>query len=233
MPSSAQQKEFINNIGYIIQEEAKARGYQVCSPIIAQACLESNYGVSQLSARWNNFFGMKCGSAWKGQSVNLATKEEYNSQLVNIRDNFRVYSSMEEGVKGYFDFISTNRYANLKRATTPKQYLEYIKADGYATSSSYVSSCMSIISRHDLERFDGGAPVPVGNPYTLTDAIMKRGSRGESVSWLQYKLNELGYNLVIDSIYGVKTEAAVKDFQTKVFVDGIVGELTLSKLQLK
>ena len=230
MPSSAQQKEFINNIGYIIQEEAKARGYQVCSPIIAQACLESNYGVSQLSARWHNYFGMKCGSAWKGQSVNLATKEEYNSQLVNIRDNFRVYSSMEEGVKGYFDFISTNRYANLKKATTPKQYLENIKSDGYATSSSYVSSCMGIINRHDLERFDGGAPVPVGNPYTLTDAIMKRGSRGESVSWLQYKLNELGYNLVIDSIYGVKTEAAVRDFQQKVFCDGICGPLTISKL---
>ena len=60
MPSSAQQKEFINNIGYIIQEEAKARGYQVCSPIIAQACLESNYGVSMLSARWHNYFGLKC-----------------------------------------------------------------------------------------------------------------------------------------------------------------------------
>ena len=43
MPSSAQQKQFINEIGYIIQEEAKARGYKVCSPIIAQACLESNY----------------------------------------------------------------------------------------------------------------------------------------------------------------------------------------------
>jgi flagellum-specific peptidoglycan hydrolase FlgJ len=231
MPSSAQQKEFINNIGYIIQEEAKARGYQVCSPIIAQACLESNYGVSQLSARWNNFFGMKCGSAWKGQSVNLATKEEYNSQLVNIRDNFRVYPSMEEGVKGYFDFISTNRYANLKKATTPKQYLENIKSDGYATSSSYVSSCMGIINRHDLERFDeGGAVAPIGNPYKRTDNIMKSGSRGESVKWLQYVLCEKGYDLKIDGIYGPKTTEAVRDFQTKVFVDGIVGPLTLEKL---
>lgn len=230
MPSSAQQKEFINQIGYIIQEEAKARGYHVCSPIIAQACLESNYGVSQLSARWFNFFGMKCGSAWKGQSVNLATKEEYNSQLVNIRDNFRVYSSMEEGVKGYFDFISTKRYENLKSATTPKEYLEMIKRDGYATSSSYVSSCLAVISRHDLERYDSEA-TPKGNPYALTDAVMKRGSKGESVSWLQYRLNELGYNLVIDSIYGVKTEAAVRDFQQKVFCDGICGPQTLSALR--
>lgn len=231
MPSSAQQKEFINSIGYIIQEEAKARGYHVCSPIIAQACLESNYGVSQLSSRWHNYFGMKCGSAWKGQSINLATKEEYNSQLVNIRDNFRVYSSMEEGVKGYFDFISTKRYAKLKDALTPKSYLEEIKKAGYATSSSYVNSCMSVISRHDLERYDTFEPVPVGNPYALTTGLMKSGSRGESVKWLQYRLNELGYPLNIDGIYGPKTEAAVRQFQTDVFVDGIVGPDTLGKLR--
>ena len=229
MPSSAQQKEFINNIGYIIQEEAKARGYKVCSPIISQACLESNYGVSQLSARWFNFFGLKCGSAWKGKSVNLATKEEYNSQLVNIRDNFRVYSSMEEGVKGYFDFISTNRYANLKNATTPKEYLEFIKRDGYATSSSYVNSCMAVISRHDLERYDN-LSTPKGNPYALTTTFMKKGSAGESVKWLQYRLNELGYSVEIDGIYGAKTESAVKQFQNDMFVDGVVGQLTLKKL---
>ena len=230
MPSSAQQKEFINQIGYIIQEEAKARGYHVCSPIIAQACLESNYGVSQLSARWFNFFGMKCGSAWKGQSVNLATKEEYNSQLVNIRDNFRVYSSMEEGVKGYFDFISTKRYENLKSATTPKEYLEMIKRDGYATSSSYVSSCLAVISRHDLERYDSET-TPKGNPYALTTTLMKRGSTGESVRWLQYCLCEKGFNLKNDGLYGPKTEEAVKAFQQKVFCDGICGPQTLSALR--
>ena len=230
MPSSAQQKEFINSIGYIIQEEAKARGYHVCSPIIAQACLESNYGVSQLSARWFNFFGMKCGSAWKGQSVNLATKEEYNSQLVNIRDNFRVYSNMEEGVKGYFDFISTKRYENLKSATTPKEYLEMIKRDGYATSSSYVSSCLAVISRHDLERYDSET-TPKGNPYALTDAVMRTGSRGESVKWLQYELTSKGYPLAIDGIFGPKTTEMVRKFQTDAFVDGICGPQTLSALR--
>ena len=231
MPSSAQQKQFINEIGPIIQEEAKARGYHVASPIIAQACLESNYGVSQLSSRWFNFFGLKCGSAWKGPSVNLATKEEYNSQLVNIRDNFRVYSSMVDGVKGYFDFINTNRYARLKSAETPLAYLSEIKKAGYATSSSYVSSCMSVISRHDLERFDS-PDTPKGNPYALTATLLKRGSTGESVKWLQYRLNELGYSLTIDGNYGPKTEAAVRQFQEDVFVDGITGAKTIAALRI-
>jgi len=233
MPSSAQQKEFINNIGYIIQEEAKRRGYKVCSPVIAQACLESNYGVSQLASRWHNYFGLKCGSAWKGQSVNLATKEEYNSQLVNIRDNFRVYSSMEEGVKGYFDFISTKRYSNLLSAASPKMYLDYIKKDGYATDGSYVSKCMGVISRHGLERFDTEAVPTIGNPYDLTDTLLKLGSRGDSVKWLQWELNDRGYTLATDGIFGVQTEAAVKKFQKDhgLVKDGIVGAKTIDALK--
>ena len=155
MPSSAAQKLFINEIAEIIQKEAKARGYKLCSPIIAQACLESNYGVSQLASRWHNYFGMKCGSSWKGKSINLVTKEEYTQgTLTTIRDNFRVYDSMEQGVKGYFDFINTRRYANLKTATTPIQYLERIKADGYATSSTYVKNNLGRIQAMNLTRFD-------------------------------------------------------------------------------
>ena len=233
MPSSAQQKQFINNIGYIIQEEAKDRGYKVCSPIIAQACLESNYGASMLSARWHNYFGMKCGSSWKGKSVNLSTKEEYTQgQLTTIRDNFRAYDSMEDGVKGYFAFINTKRYANLKNATTPREYLEFIKRDGYATSSSYVNSNMNVISRHDLERFDWES-VEKGNPYQLTKRSLTTGSKGESVKWLQYELNEHGANLTIDGVFGKQTKLAVLLFQKDhgLTQDGIAGPKTFAALQ--
>ena len=231
MASDAQARAFIEEIGPIIQAEAKARGYKVCSPAIAQACVESGYNTSLLSQKYHNYHGLKCGSYWKGPSVNLRTKEEYNSQLVNIRDNFRVYGSMEEGVKGYFDFISVKRYANLLTATTPKEYLEMIKRDGYATSSSYVNSCMAVISRHDLERYDSFETIPFGNPYQLTASVMRSGSRGESVKWLQWELDSKGYPLNVDGIYGPKTEAAVRQFQMDVFVDGVVGPDTLGKLK--
>lgn len=154
MASSAQAKEFIARIAPIIQEEAKARGYKVCSPIIAQACIESGYDTSLLAYKFHNYFGMKCGSSWKGKSVNMKTKEEINSALVSIRDNFRVYPDMVSGVKGYFDFINTKRYANLKTAETPEEYLKRIKADGYATSSSYVSTNMNCIRKYDLMKWD-------------------------------------------------------------------------------
>jgi hypothetical protein len=83
------------------------------------------------------------------------TKEEYTPGVqTTIRDNFRVYDSMEEGIKGYFEFISYSRYANLKNAKTAKEYLTYIKADGYATSSTYVQSNMALVTKYKLEKYD-------------------------------------------------------------------------------
>lgn len=154
MASSAQAKEFIAKIAPIIQGEARQRGYLVCSPIIAQACIESGFDTSLLSYKYHNYFGLKCGSSWKGRSVNLKTKEEVNSTLISIRDNFRVYPDMVTGINGYFDFISTKRYANLKTADNPEEYLRRIKADGYATSSRYVQSNLDCIRKYDLEKWD-------------------------------------------------------------------------------
>ena len=74
--------------------------------------------------------------------------------LTQIKDNFRVYDSLEEGVKGYFDFISASRYANLKGVTDPKTYIENIKADGYATSSQYVKNLLNLVSAYNLTQHD-------------------------------------------------------------------------------
>lgn len=173
MASSAEQRQFIETIGPLIQAEAKARGYKVCSAAIAQACIESGYNTSLLSLKYHNYHGLKCGSSWKGPSVNMATKEEYNSQLVSIRDNFRIFPDMESGVKGYYDFISTKRYANLKEATTAEEYLRFIKQDGYATSSSYVNTCMNVVRKHELTAYD----VDVGKP--ITPELIERIIAGE------------------------------------------------------
>lgn len=190
MASSAQAKQFIETIGPIIQEEAKARGYKVCSPIIAQACVESGYNTSLLSLKFHNYHGLKCGSYWTGPSVNLKTKEEYNSQLVSIRDNFRVFPDMVSGVKGYFDFISTKRYANLKGASTAQEYLELIKKDGYATSSSYVSTCMNVVTRYGLESFDFGVYKPI-TPELILEIV--NGDWGDGAV-RRTKLTASGYN---------------------------------------
>lgn len=147
--------EFIEQIAKCVKKYAYLYGIEVHSPIIAQAILESGWGKSGLASKYHNYFGLKCGSSWKGKSVNMATKEEYKvGTLTNIRDNFRVYNSMEAGVKGYFDFINTSRYANLKGVKSPEEYVRRLKADGYATSSKYVDNVMRVIRDNKLTRFD-------------------------------------------------------------------------------
>lgn len=213
MATAAQAKQFIKEIAPIIQRYAKQYGYKVASPIIAQACIESAFGTSSLGYKYHNYFGMKCGSSWKGKSVNLGTKEEYTpGTLTSIKANFRAYDTMEEGVEGYFIFISVKRYSNLKDATTPKQYLEMIKADGYATSSTYVNTNLSCINKYDLTKYDNLNGVT--DVISIADSISVRlpvitiGSRGKAV-----ELWQIIAGVKADGIYGDKTNAATMAIQ--------------------
>ena len=146
---------FIQKVAEKVRKYAPLYGICVHSPIIAQAIIESGWGKSGLASKYHNYFGLKCGSSWKGGSVNMATKEEYKPGVVtNIRDNFRTYEDFDAGIRGYFEFINTSRYANLKGVKSPEEYLRRIKADGYATSSKYVDNIMRVIRDNKLTRFD-------------------------------------------------------------------------------
>lgn len=148
-------QEFIDQIAVYVKKYAAIFGICVHSPIIAQAILESGWGKSKLAATYHNYFGLKCGTKWTGKSVNMNTQEEYEpGTLTTISDNFRIFDSMEEGVKGYFEFIQLSRYQNLKGITDPKTYLETIKADGYATSSTYVQNNMNLVEQYELTKYD-------------------------------------------------------------------------------
>jgi hypothetical protein len=122
--------------------------YNLVSPeaITAQACVESRYGASKLSKNYHNYFGMKCGSKWTGKSVNMNTKEEYKAGVItNIKDNFRAYDTLELGIEGYCKFITGySRYSNLLGCKDPIAYFQRIKSDGWATSSTYVSTLRSV-----------------------------------------------------------------------------------------
>lgn len=198
---------FIQTIAPLIIREGRKRGYSIFSPIIAQAVIESNYGQSKLSAGYHNYFGMKCGSKWKGKSVNMKTKEEYSvGTLTTIKDNFRAYDTIEEGVAGYFDFINTKRYANLKTARTSYEYCTFLKLDGYATSSKYVSTLYNTIKKLDLEKYDGALgstiytqtsyepiqPTQHKSDYELADEVIQ-GKWGNGKT-RKMRLEQAGYD---------------------------------------
>ena len=147
---------FIRKVAEKVSKYAPLYGISVHSPIIAQAIIESGWGKSGLASKYHNYFGLKCGSSWKGKSVNMTTKEEYKvGTITNIRDNFRVFDDFDDGIRGYFEFINTSRYKNLKGVKSPEEYVRRLEADGYATSSKYVDNIMRVIRDNKLTRFDG------------------------------------------------------------------------------
>lgn len=224
MATEAEKRDFIVTIAPIIKRVASERGYLTCAAVIAQACIEGGWGKSALAAKYNNHFGMKCGAYWKGPSVNFKTKEEYTpGTLTEIRDNFRVYSSMEEGVRGYYDFINTKRYARLKVARGYAEYAKLLKECGYATSSQYVTTLVSTVMKYNLERYDGIMPT------------LRLGAKGDCVKQLQSLLNTkkvAGGNIKVDGLFGPVTHNAVVEFQALngLTKDGIVGMKTWGKL---
>lgn len=82
---------------------------------------------------------------------------------------------------------------------------------------------------------DGYIPPVAEEGATMANtSTLRNGSRGDAVKALQEKLNSLGYNSgAADGIFGVKTEAAVKQFQKAkgLTADGIVGVKTSAALE--
>lgn len=233
-------EDFITNIAYYVQKYAPQYDIRVHSPIIAQAILESAWGKSSLAYKYHNYFGLKCGTGWKGKSVNMQTKEEYSpGTMTTISDNFRVYDSMEQGVKGYFEFIQYSRYRNLKGVTDPARYLELIKADGYATASNYVQANLNVVRQYNLTRYDKTAvKAPTSDSdsvsdsaYTFTVGEVKLHTRGKYAALMQKCLKGLGYTgpngtpLVIDADAGPSTIYALQVFQGRAGLepDGVCG----------
>lgn len=116
--------------------------------VLAQGVLESGMGKSTLASKYNNFFGIKAGSGWTGQTVTMNTQEDSGGgSMYTIADAFRVFPTPQEGWNGYGEFITKNsRYAKaLQYPGDPYKYIQEIKNAGYATDSAYVAKVSSII----------------------------------------------------------------------------------------
>ncbi|MFC7613926.1 peptidoglycan-binding protein [Actinokineospora soli] len=74
--------------------------------------------------------------------------------------------------------------------------------------------------------------LPGGGGGSSARPTLRRGSTGPVVRELQTLLNRGGAGLVVDGLFGPRTDAAVRQFQRRhgLAVDGIVGRMTWAKL---
>ncbi len=151
--------EFINKIANVVVDLCKIYELKYPSAIIAHACNESRYGNSELS-KFNNIFGMKKSSSWKGKTVKFKTKEEYKKgKLTEIYAEFKVYDSYDESINDYLKLITGSYYTkrcHLKDATSYQDYLDRLMPV-YCTSTTQAATCGDIVKKFNLVLYDNEA----------------------------------------------------------------------------
>jgi hypothetical protein len=123
------------------------------SVMLAQAAIESDYGRSQLTATYNNYFGIKAHD--NNQSVLFKTTEYENGKKMTVTDGFSVYPSADRCFFDYARLLGLGpTYASVRQAASPQEAAWALQTAGYATDPSYASKIISIIDEYDLTKYD-------------------------------------------------------------------------------
>lgn len=151
--------KFIEEIKYEAIKNYKE--YKILPSItIAQAILESSWGESDLAQIYNNLFGIKADSSWKGEYVTLETFEFYDTK---IEDKFRVYSNKNQSIKDHAKFLVDNQRYKKYGVFEAKTYIEQAYAlqnAGYSTAEDnsgqkrYAKDLIELIRQYNLQLID-------------------------------------------------------------------------------
>ena len=161
--------DVIKTVGPLFTADQKKSGV-LASVSLAQFCLESGYGTSELAINANNCFGMKCslsgngwpGSTWDGKSkyAKQTGEQKADGQYYTVTAEFRKYGSIADSIADHSAYLvgarngSKLRYAGLRNCTDYKKAFQIIKDGGYATAVDYVSKLCAIVEKWDLTKYD-------------------------------------------------------------------------------
>ena len=148
--------EYIDSIQKWVISSTKGTGL-FPSVMMAQAILESGNGNSELAKKYNNHFGIKANSSWKGQVINMKTGEYLEGNYTTITDGFRVYENPKNSFEDRVTFLEENpRYTKhgVFDAKSPVEQVQALQNAGYSTSPNYAKSLISIINANNLIALD-------------------------------------------------------------------------------
>jgi len=139
---------YIDQYKDIAIKEMKRTGIPA-SITLAQGIVESNSGESNLALNFNNHFGIKCKSDWKG----LSTYQDDDTK----QECFRVYPNANASFIDHSNFIKTRpNYAPLFQLdpVDDSAWAIGLKKAGYATASDYAFKLMKVMDDYELSQFN-------------------------------------------------------------------------------
>lgn len=126
---------------------------------LAQACVESGYGNSELARNANNYAGIKASAPWTGEVYRKDTLEEVNGKMITAKEeSFRKYKTIEDFVKDHSNFITSTEwrkrtYTKVIEATTYQGQCAAL-TQTYATDSGYGRKLIKLIEEYGLAKYD-------------------------------------------------------------------------------
>ena len=127
------------------------------SVTIAQAILESNWGLSRLAHENANYFGIKArGQGGTAGVVWYDTWEVLDGENVIQRAPFRAYREPRDSFVDHGRFFLENpRYrAALAVRADPRAFAREISQAGYATDPAYAPKLIAYMDRFQLYAYD-------------------------------------------------------------------------------
>ena len=119
------------------------------SVILAQAAVESNFGESDLSKHYNNYFGIK------GKGVVLPTMEMEGEEEKMVQDGFRTYGSVRESFYDYGKLVAkAPRYEAVRTAESAEAYARALYPAGYSTNPRYGDILIRTMEAYNLKVYD-------------------------------------------------------------------------------
>ncbi|MEE6710653.1 glucosaminidase domain-containing protein [Pediococcus acidilactici] len=154
---TAAQTNFVNGIVADVMSVCQSNNLYA-SVAMAQAVVESAYGSSTLAQEAHNLFGIKADSTWHGATYTKNTQEVINGRTVTISAAFRKYDSFKDSIADYAKKLESRpQYVNAfsNHAHNYVESVKAIKAGGYATAPTYVSSIVNCINNYGFYKLDG------------------------------------------------------------------------------
>ena len=139
---------YIDQYKDIAIKEMKRTGIPA-SITLAQGIVESNSGESNLALNFNNHFGIKCKTDWKGET----TYQDDDSK----QECFRAYPNANASFIDHSNFIKTRpNYAPLFQLdpVDDSAWAIGLKKAGYATANDYANKLMKVIDDYELSQFN-------------------------------------------------------------------------------
>ena len=142
-------EEFVQQLWPCAEEAGKALGVDP-KHLLAQAALETGWGKSlpcDVDGTTSfNFFGIKAGSSWQGDSVSVKTLEFEGGVPVPKQAKFRSYDSAADSFRDYVEVLRNNpRYADaLNTGSDAKAFANALQRGGYATDPRYAMKIETI-----------------------------------------------------------------------------------------